>query len=175
MIRQIRFRFFAGVGYAIVPSSYALVLLIVPLLFAAASSAGEPPKIEQVGLVAPDILGLTITAGRVEYGRQIPYQKQDGDTTSPTDIHRFVVRQSKVIETLIGQNGEPLCTMDQIFGEKLDPVWADSTETYRVQSKDDPQYSDAQKPKMVYRKTKPSDLGMSAHTSLIHRPRVSCT
>ncbi len=59
-----------------------LVLLIVPLLFAAASSAGEPPEIEHVGLVAPDVLAITITAGRVEYGRQIPYQKQDGDTTS---------------------------------------------------------------------------------------------
>ena len=36
----------------------------------------DPVRIVHVGLVAPDIIGITLSARHVEYGRQIPYVKQ---------------------------------------------------------------------------------------------------
>ena len=59
--------------------------LAVVLASAACSAAlagdptNEPFHIDHVGLVAPDILGVTLSACHVEYGRQIPYVKQEGD------------------------------------------------------------------------------------------------
>ena len=70
--------------------------LAVVLTFAACSVAlagdatNEPVHIDHVGLVSPDIIGVTLSARHVEYGRQIPYLKQEGDVVSDTDIHRFV-------------------------------------------------------------------------------------
>ena len=122
--------------------------------------AAELPRIEHVGPVSPDILGITILAGRVEYGRQIPYAKQEGDVVADPAMHRFVMREGKAIGTLVGKDGEILCTMDEIVGEKLDAAWADRPASYSVTSPNDSRYDAPQQPKAVYRKSKPSDLGM---------------
>ncbi len=122
--------------------------------------AAELPRIEQVGLVAPNVIGLTITAGHVEYGRQIPYVKQAGDVVVDAEMHRFVRRGDKIIGTLVGKNADLLCTMDVVVGDRFDTKWADQRNSYSVISTNDPNYATPQKPKTVYRKSKPSDLAM---------------
>src|SRR5450759_1391520 len=60
----------------------------VPWLSGLPSSASGPPEvgnkiptIEQVGPIAPNILGVEIQAGRMQPIRQVPYQKERGDRT----------------------------------------------------------------------------------------------
>jgi endoglucanase len=140
--------------------------LAVFLAIAACSAAlagdpkPEPVRVEHVGLVAPGIIGVTLSARHVEYGLQIPYVKQKGDEVSDSDIHRFVRRGGKVIGTLVGKSGDLLCTMDEVLGKKLDTAWADAPGSYRIQSKTDPHYQTSQIPMSVQRKSKPADLGM---------------
>ena len=76
------------------------------LLMSRSGVASEPPRVEHVGLVAPDIVGVTIAAGHVEYGRQVPYAKQAGDFVVPfMGVQRFVLRKGKVIGSLVGPRG----------------------------------------------------------------------
>ena len=140
---------------------------LVFLLAALACStvwAGEPEtgavRVEHVGMVAQDVIGITLSARQVEYGRQIPYVKQPGDVVSDSDIHRFVRRNGKVIGTLVGKTGDLLCTMDAVLGKKLDTAWADDPANYRIKSATDPHYRTARVPLAVHRKSKPADLGM---------------
>ena len=138
------------------------------VFFAVAASsaalAGDPVpdlvRIDQLGLVAPDIIGITLSARHVEYGRQIPYVKQPGDVVSDSDLHRFVRREGKVIGNLVGKNGDLLCTMDQVIGKKLDTTWADDPSSYRIRSRTDSHYRTPAIPVWVHRKSKPADLGM---------------
>jgi endoglucanase len=126
--------------------------------------AGDPitdlVRIEHVGLVAPDIIGITLSARHVEYGRQIPYVKQPGDVVSASDLHRFVRREGKVIGNLVGKSDDLLCTMDEVVGKKLDTAWADDRSSYRIKSKTDSHYQTPEMPVWVHRKSKPADLGM---------------
>jgi endoglucanase len=126
----------------------------------AGNSATEPVRVDHVGLVAPDVIGITLSARRVEYGRQVPYAKQEGDVVAASDIHRFVRRDGKTIGTLVGKAGGLLCTMDEVVGKALDTAWADDPGSYRIESASDPHYQSPQMPKLVHRKSKPSDLGM---------------
>jgi endoglucanase len=120
----------------------------------------DPVRIDHVGLVAPDIIGITLSARHVEYGRQIPYVKQPGDVVSASDLHRFVRRGGKVIGNLVGKNGDLLCTMDEVVGKKLDTTWADDSSSYRIKSRTDSHYLTPATPVWVHRKSKPADLGM---------------
>ena len=122
--------------------------------------AAEPPQIEHVGLASPQLVGITIRAGHIEYGRQIPYAKQAGDVVDLSAIHRFVTRGGKLMGTIVGKSGDLLCTMDELVGEPLDTAWADRASSYQIASPDDPNYAVPQRPEAVFRKTKPSDLGM---------------
>ncbi|MGC8640107.1 MAG: glycoside hydrolase family 9 protein [Isosphaeraceae bacterium] len=132
--------------------------LVVPI---SSSSASEPPRVEHVGLVAPDIMGVTIVAGHVEYGRQVPYAKQTGDFVIPfMGVQRFVLRKGKVIGSLVGRAGDTLCTMDEVTGDRFDTSWADRPASYRIQSRDDARFVEPRQPTAVYRKSKPSDLAM---------------
>ena len=136
----------------------ALVFLTVT---SATALASEPPRVEHVGLVAPDSVGVTIPAGHVIHGRQVPYTKQAGDAVVPImGVHRLVRRGGKLIGTLVGKAGETLCAMDEVVGERLDTAWADQPASYRVRSQDDRQYDQPRQPIAVHRKSKPSDLGM---------------
>lgn len=137
-----------------------LRILIGTIVCGMAGLAAEPPRVEHLGLVAPDIIGLTIAAGRVEYGRQAPYTKQAGDTATTNDVHRFVIRNGKIIGTLVGKNADNLCSMDEVIGENFNTAWADQPTNYLVSSSQDPHYLTPQKPVTVHRKSKPSDLAM---------------
>lgn len=84
---------------------------------------------------------VTILAGHVVYGRQVPYTRQAGDAVVPImGVQRFVLRGGKLIGTLVGKAGETLCTIDEVVGERLDTAWADQPASYHVCSKDDRRY-----------------------------------
>lgn len=77
------------------PGPLRFLLLISAALFIAfcgrpTDTASKPveqekPAVVQIGPVAPDIIGVTIRAGRVEYGRQGPYTQEKGDSISQAD------------------------------------------------------------------------------------------
>jgi len=125
-----------------------------------AIAPGREPGIEHVGLVAPDILGITIFAGRVAYGRQVPYAKQARDSIVKIEVQRFVLRDGKLIGTLVGKAEDILCTMDEVVGEPFNGSWGDSRESFRISSTTDPNYEQPRTPVAVNRKSKPADLGM---------------
>jgi len=138
--------------------------LFLAALACSAVWAGDPTqeavRVQHVGMVAPDVIGITLSARRIEYGRQIPYVKQAGDVVSDSDIHRFVRRDGKVIGSLVGKTGDLLCTMDVVLGKKFDTARADELASYRVKSDTDPHYRTPRIPVSVCRKSKPADLGM---------------
>jgi len=121
---------------------------------------GREARIDHVGLVAPDILGITISAGRVVYGRQVPHAKQARDSIVKIEVQRFVLRDGKVIGTLVGKAEDTLCTMDELVGEPFNGSWGDSRESFQISSTTDPKYEQPRKPVAVNRKSKPADLGM---------------
>ena len=137
-----------------------LLALAATIVWSAAAHADEPSRVDHVGMVAPDVVGVTISAGRVEYGRQEPYAKRPEDRVVDPGMHRFVLRGGKLIGSLVGTKGDLLCTMDRVVGERLDVAWADRPASYRVASADDHHYTATREPAAVYRKTKPSDLAM---------------
>jgi endoglucanase len=126
----------------------------------AGDSTPEAARVQHVGMVAPDVIGITLSSRHVEYGRQIPYVKQAGDVVSDSDIHRFVRRDGKVIGSLVGKTGDLLCTMDVVLGMKFDTARADERASYRVRSETDSHYRTPRSPLSVCRKSKPADLGM---------------
>lgn len=138
----------------------SLYLLFLLLAVPAFGQAPEAVRVEHVGLVTTNVIEITFAAGKIEYGRQVPYVKQKGDDVIDPKLHRFVKRDGKIIGTIIGKKGDLLCTMDQVSGERFDPIWADNVASYLVSSVDDPHYRIPQAPQSVFRKSKPSDLGM---------------
>lgn len=138
-----------------------MINVLVVMVLSNLGSAAEPPRVAHVGLVARDIVGVTITAGHVEYGQQVSYIKQPGDLLIPfMGVQRFVLRKGKVIGSLVGPAADLLCTMDEVTGDRFDTAWADRPESYRIHSADDARFAEPRQPTAVYRKSKPSDLAM---------------
>ena len=139
--------------------------LCLLLLAAAARADPEEPTVSHVGMVAPAILGITVRAGRVEYGEQSAYVPQPGDgveTRAPGETWGWVKRAGKVIGARVGPEGKLLHTVDRLVGAPLDTAWADLPASYRIVSPDDPAYAAEQSPTSVFRKSKPSDLARVA-------------
>ncbi len=140
----------------------ALTAAILLVLSSPHAVGEEPPAITGIGMVAPDIIEITISAGHVEYGRQKPYARETNDVVADPEMQRWVFRDGKAIGTLVGHEGKILCPIDRIVGNKLDTKWADRIVNYEISSADDPNYRAGQMPRKVYRKSRPSDLGMVA-------------
>ncbi|MFC1582988.1 cellulase N-terminal Ig-like domain-containing protein [Planctomycetota bacterium] len=141
---------------------WALLLLIGLILFpagAASLAADETPRILHVGMVAPDMLGITVQAGRIIYGEQHPYKKQPGDTVKEKGHQVTVQRKGVFLGWLVGHDRQLIYTEDRLAGRMLNTGWADQAAYYRISSKDDPAYEKAAAPLKVFRKSKPSDFG----------------
>ncbi len=134
-----------------------LWLLLVPSVACIASGA-EKPEIAHIGLVAPDVVGMTVHCGRVEYGRQVPYEPRPGDQVDRKTHQRWVRRGGKFLGALVGKDEKLLYTPDRRLGPKLDTAWADRTDSYRVSSPDDANYRQPVAPAAVHRKSKPTDF-----------------
>lgn len=125
----------------------------------AASEPDELPEIIHLGPVKPDIIGITVQAGKIEYGRQIPYEQQPNDRIEERGKERLVFRGDKFLGWLVGKDGKLIYTEDRLIGAPLDTRRADNPQSYSLSSPDDPNYSVKKHPVAVYRKSKPSDFG----------------
>ncbi|MHC5056369.1 MAG: glycoside hydrolase family 9 protein [Planctomycetota bacterium] len=136
--------------------------------FAACLSAGvtlaadDSPRVTHVCAVAPDVIAITVQAGRVEGGGQVPYEKRPGDRaeTWKGKGHGplWVVRDGRRIGTLVGKGGDVLWRFERVEGAPLDVKRADDPASYSVSSRDDAAFADPVRPAAVWRKSKPSDL-----------------
>jgi endoglucanase len=132
---------------------------VLVCILTATLAAGQPPEVLHVGTVAPDIIGITIQAGHIEYGRQIPYERGNNDEVRADGKERMVFRDGRFLGWLVGRDGALVYTEDQLLGDPLNTEAADATDHYRIVSSDDAGFSAGVVPVAVYRKSKPSDFG----------------
>jgi len=136
------------------------VLMAASLTVIASSTllADEAPRVLHVGVVAPATIGITVQAGRVEYGKHVPYESEPGDTIDDTSHHLAVHREGEFLGWLVGRERRVLYTEDRLLGEMLDQGWLDKPRSYTLDSADDPVYTRPAFPVAVSRKSKPSDF-----------------
>ncbi len=144
-------------------SALPLAPALASCLAAAASLAAEKsPRVTHVCAVAPDVLAVTVQAGRVAGGEQVPYEKRAGDRVETWGGKKhgplWVVRDGRKIGTLVGRRGDVLWRFERVEGTPLDVKRADDAASYRISSRDDPAFADGARPIAVWRKSKPSDL-----------------
>ena len=136
----------------------ALPALMIAVASAASAAPADAVRVVHVGMVAPDAVGITVQAGRAEYGRQVPYTRQPGDRVDVKGHQRWVWRGKRFLGSIVGAEGKILYTPDRVVGGKLDTAWADRPASYRIASPDDPSYRTPQMPKAVHRKSRPTDF-----------------
>ncbi len=138
--------------------SVGVCVALSALLAAAPVGTAGMPEVVHVGTVSPTVVGITVQAGEVEYGRQVPYRRREGDEVDTSTHHRWVKRDGKHIGSLVGHDRTVLHTPDRLVGEELEVAWADQPASYRLSSADDSAYADGLVPLAVHRKSKPTDL-----------------
>jgi endoglucanase len=125
-------------------------------------AAEKSPRVTHICAVAPDVLAITVQAGRVTGGGQVPYEKRAGDKVETWGGKKhgplWVVRDGRKIGTLVGKRGDVLWRFERVEGAPLDVKRADDAASYRISSRDDPAFADGARPVAVWRKSKPSDL-----------------
>jgi endoglucanase len=132
-------------------------LFLIAFSLAVTASAGPVPAppdapITHVGLVAPDVIGVTFRCGKVEYGAQTPYTAQPGDRVD-TGKDLWVFRGGKCIGALVGKERKLLWHPDRLVGEPFCSDWA-SAASYHVAIG----RSTVDTPVALYRKSKAADL-----------------
>ncbi len=139
-----------------------LGLVAVSSLPVRSAADAARPRVLHIGMVAPDMIGITVQAGRIEYGRQVPYSSEAGDKVDESSHHVVVRRGGKLLGWLVGRERDKLHTEDRLVGDTLDVRWADRPVSYRVVCAGDAAYAKGVVPSAVYRKSKPSDFGRLA-------------
>jgi endoglucanase len=123
-----------------------------------AALAGEDaPWIEHVGMVAPDVVGVYVRAGKCVPGHQEKIQPGDQIEQPKSEHQRWVKRGGKIIGGVVGREGVLYQTFDDVVGQALDTRWADLPGSYTLKAADDPNYKDGAAPAAVFRKSKPTD------------------
>ena len=121
--------------------------------------SGQPtsPVVTQAGLVAPDVLALTIEAGHVVPGSLTPYAPRPGDEKRAKDRQVILVRKGEEIGWLIGAQRDHLAAFEKLEGDPLLDFVADLPQTYSIASQDDTRFAASLAPASVWRKSKPTD------------------
>lgn len=117
-------------------------------------------RVVDVGLVAPDIIAVTLRAGKIVHGRHLPYHEQPGDRVDRDKRHRSIFRDGVYLGTLVGRNENVVHTPDHFVGERISAEVIDSPEAYLISSEDDPSYAAETHPMEIARKTKPVDIAL---------------
>ena len=144
-------------------SSVVCVLLCVMCMQGrAAVSDDKSVTVLHVGRVTADTIGVTIQDGKVEYGRQIPYEPEPGDAVAAQEQNRTVSRDGILLGWLVGKDKRLVYTADAVVGKLADIKWMDKSASYGIVSDDDPAYARETAPARVFRKTKPSDFARVA-------------
>jgi endoglucanase len=122
-------------------------------------------RVVDLGMVAPDIIALTVRAGRIVHGEHAPYREKRGDRVERNKRHRAIFRGGDYLGTLVGRDGRLMHTADRFVGDRLPVPAVDSPETYLISSGDDPSYASARHPLRIARKTKPLDIALGSWES----------
>jgi endoglucanase len=134
---------------------------------AAAPASREPTSSEErghlrvvdLGLVAPDVIAVSIRAGTIVHGEYVPYDEAPGDRVERDRHHRSVFRDGAYLGALVGREQALVRTPDHLVGERL-PTEVDSRELYAISSAEDPSYASRVQPSKIGRKTKPVDIAI---------------
>jgi len=145
------------------------------LLESGAPHPADGPQVQHVCAVAPDVLAITLQAGRHVNNQFVPYVAQPGDETVEVekDKPHYEVRDGKVLQYfskalfrtdkkqrtkvgLLSPDGKHLCIEGKTAGELLDETVVDVPAAYAIQSADDPAYGKPRPPAAVFRKGKPN-------------------
>lgn len=119
----------------------------------------NPAKLIHYGTVASDIIGLTIDSGqKVQYGRQIPYIKQEGHKVDEKSHHHWVYQDGQFLGSLVGAKKQILHTPDRVIGRPLDITTAEKPANWQIKSQDDPNYANGLQPISIHRKSRPTDF-----------------
>jgi endoglucanase len=143
---------------ATIKSAGLLKLMTIISYFILINLAEASPKIEFVGMAAPDVIELVIQAGHVNVGSQVPYIKQNGDVVKEQGRNRYLYRNGNKIGVLIGKEDNILRPFDTFIPEPLDVNWADDKTTYQIVSAADVHYRSKLNPTHVYRKSWPTGV-----------------
>ena len=146
------------------------------------------PSVEHVAALAPDLLQLTIQAGRIPAVKLVPYSPQPGDEVRPNDSevvawpegqgkgelavvgeHLSLYRDGKQIGFVSGDRSQML-PVETVVGDPLDERLVDRPQGYAIRSSDDAAYSSPTPPVEVYRKSKPTNHTHPAReAAMVHR------
>lgn len=125
------------------------------------------PSVVQTGLVAPDVIALTVEAQRIVPPVFGPYEAQPGDVVKPEKLGTDrdfpmakLVRGGKAIGWLQGRKLDWFATFERVEGDPLLTFLADDVANYTVTSTDDPVYATPVRPQAVHRKSMPIDWKM---------------
>lgn len=80
------------------------------------------PRVVHVGMVAPDVVAVTIHEGTLELGKLVPYEAKPGDQINAENAQRTSLRRDGVeVGTLGGPAGNQWLRLpDSYLGERLD-------------------------------------------------------
>jgi endoglucanase len=116
--------------------------------------------ITQVYPVREDFLAVEISTGSIIRAQQQTYRRQLGDRIEPQTKNSDLVKTlTEKKGSLIGKDKKILYPFDQRSGLTLETNWLSNSQTYSIQSSEDPQYKKARSPELVHHKTKPTDMG----------------
>lgn len=135
-----------------------ITAVLIVLSAVSVQAVQKLPEVVHVGLISPTLIGITIQAGYALYGKQIPYIKEEGDKIGDEKHHRWVIRNGKIIGSLVGKDGKTMYTVDQVAGSELNTSLASQNSNWSITSKDDPNYRNTVHPVEIFRKSKASDL-----------------
>lgn len=126
-------------------------------------NAGSPTVV-LTGVVAPDVIGLTVEAQRVVPPVFGPYEPQPSDVVKPEKLGTDrdfpmakLVRGGKAIGWLQGRKLDHFATFERVEGDPLLTFLADDPANYLIASSDDPTYAKPVRPQAVHRKSMPTD------------------
>ena len=122
------------------------------------------PKIIQVGLVAPNILSVTIRDGAIQSGHQTKYVAKPGDVIWLDNFVHWLKRDGVIIGSLAGKNRDVMMSFDRVTKGTIDPKTIQEPSHFRLTSTNDPAYKAGISPDSVHRKSLPYDMGSTSPT-----------
>jgi endoglucanase len=133
-------------------------LPVISLLLMSCCLVHASPKIEFLGMVAPDVIEVVFQVGKANVGRQIPYIRQDGDVIKQVGRNHYLYRNGNKFGVIVGRGGNILRPFDTFTEEPFDIKWADDKANYWIESETDVRYRQKLNPANVYRKSRPNGV-----------------
>lgn len=139
-----------------------------------ATAPAPTPRVLHAGLVAPEILGITIQDGALIRGAQEPYAAQPGDavkvpTSGYTPANTPQLWRGGAFVGWLVQGRTILSHPDRTVGFLPSSDWLGQASAYTIQATDDPRFSTGGRPAQVYRKSIPN--GAVRKISGVTQPR----